>query len=1136
MKKKPNEPLISRIGLIFIMKKMKLTLLFSFLLFFSSWGTTLSQTTKLSLNMKNVPVQEVMLKIEHLSEFYFIYQDNVFKKDQKVTIEADNATVESIIQQLAGQSSVEYKIFDRQIVLMPLGETVLPQIMRDQAQQKREITGVVKDSKGLALPGVSVVAKGTTIGTITDANGQYRLQIPIETKTVVYSFVGMKTQEVQIGQKAVVQIVLEEEAIGVNEVVVVGYGTQKKVNLTGAVSSVTFDEKVTSRSLTNVSSSLPAMIPGLAVNQNSGMAGSDNSQLLIRGLGSVNNSSPLIVVDGMPDVDINRINSNDIESISVLKDASSASIYGSRAANGVILITTKSGKNQRKTQINFSTSYAVTQPTNFYNFLVDYPRSLMLENSAGAAAGMKQNYRAGTIEQWMALSYIDPVGYPNTDWWSLIMRNGTVRNNNVSASGGNEKTNFYLSVGTMDEKGLQILNDYSRYNIRLNVESKILNNLAVGARFDGNWSKKSYPLANGFVNAGSTSPGSELLSAIAGVYPKDPITGNWGGPMAYGEDPFAGNPLADYNNNNHLDTRQEANGTMFIEWEVIKGLKARADYSLHYYNQFSKTWQIPYSLYNIQTGLPVRQIIADNTGISNSMNNGYKTQLNGRITYEKKIAKNHSINALFVYSEEYWNDRNLSGSRLDRIHPSLSEIDAALQDIQTSGGNSSAEGLCSYIARINYSAYDRYLLEFSGRYDGSSKFFPGYQYGFFPSAALGWRFSEEPFIQSIAKKTGLSNGKFRLSYGGLGNNSGVGRYEQKETMTQSNYTFGGSVSKGFTMQDMINPDFSWESTFVLNFGLDLGFFNNRLTAVMDYYDRLTTGMIRPSDLSMLLAGYNAPNMNIGNLRNRGIEGNFVWRDKIKDFNYMVNFNVAVNQNRLEKWNQLLTKGNVFLNMPYHFLYTYVASGIAQTWTDIYNAPYQGQYFAPGDVLKEDLNGDGQITAEDKTAYPKVQTDSPTANFGLNVSASWKGVDVSMVYQGATGRKGFWLEKWNSVSPLATRASFSNMQYYDTWSLENRGAILPRVVPQTGLRGASEDQTTFALEDMSYIRLKNIQIGYTLPQRLSRKIGSDNARLYLSGENIFTITAWKGIDPEKAGNNVDLYPLLKSYSIGLNIGF
>ena len=1136
MKKKPNEPLINRIGLIFITKKMKLTLLFSFLLFFSSWGKTLSQTTKLSLNVKNVPVQEVILKIEHLSEFYFIYQDDVFKKDQKVTIEAEKESVESIIQQLAEQSSIEYKIFDRQIVLMPLGEIVLPQIFNDQAQQKREITGSVKDGKGITLPGVSVVVKGTTIGTITDANGQYRLQMPIDAKTIVFSFVGLKTQEVQIGQKAVVQIVLEEEAVGVNEVVVVGYGTQKKVNLTGSVSSVTLDEKVTSRALTNVSSSLSALIPGLAVSQNTGMAGSDNSQLLIRGLGSVNNSSPLVVVDGMPDVDINRINMNDIESISVLKDASSAAIYGSRAANGVILITTKSGKNQGKTRINFSSTYAVTQPTNFYNFFVDYPRSLMLENSAGAAAGMKQNYRAGTIEQWMALSYLDPVNYPNTDWWSLIMRNGTVQKNNVSASGGNEKTNFFLSVGTMDEKGLQILNDYSRYNIRLNVESKILNNLVVGARFDGSWSKKCYPRENGFVNTGSTSPGSEVLSAIAGVYPKDPITGNWGGPMAYGEDPFAGNPLADYYNNNHLDTRQEANGTMFIEWEVIKGLKARADYSLHYYNQFAKSWQNPYSVYNIQTGLLVRQIIADNTGISNSINNGYKTQMNSRINYEKKIAKNHSINALFVYSEEYWNARNLSGSRLDRIHPSLTEIDAALQDIQTSGGSSSTEGLCSYIARINYSAYDRYLLEFSGRYDGSSKFFPGYQYGFFPSAALGWRFSEETFIHSIAKKIGLSSGKFRLSYGGLGNNSGVGRYEQKETMTQSNYTFVGGVSKGFTMQDMINPDFSWESTYVLNLGLDLSFFNSRLTTEVDYYDRLTTDMIRPSDLSTLLSGYNAPNRNIGSLRNRGIEGNFTWRDKIDGFNYLINFNVAYNHNRLEKWNEFLSKGNVYLDMPYHFVYTYLSDGIAQTWSDIYNAPYQGQYYAPGDVLKEDINGDGQITAEDRKALPNYQIDRPSTNFGMNMNASWKGFDLSMVFQGAAGRKGFWLEKWNSVSPLATRAAFSEMQYYNTWTIENREAILPRVVPQTGLRGASEDQTTFALQDMSYMRLKNVQIGYNLPKKLLAKIGTDNARLFLSGENIFTFTAWKGIDPEKAGSNVDLYPLLKSYSIGLNIGF
>ncbi|MCX6327246.1 MAG: TonB-dependent receptor [Bacteroidia bacterium] len=1116
-----------------IFKLMRNTLLLIFITVFQAYANdTYSQNTKLTLNLNNVSIANVLEEIESNSEFYFLFNAKLIDVKREVSLSIEDKKISDILTSLFSGTGVNYMVYDRQIILTPGDVTALS----DAMQQQLKITGTVTDENGNPLPGLTVQVKGTTTGVLTDAAGKYSLMNVPENAILSFSFVGMATQEIPSEGRILIDVVLKVEAIGLKEVVVVGYGTQRKVNLTGAVAAVNFDEKITSRALTNVSSSLSAMIPGLAVNQNTGMAGNNNSTLIIRGLGSVNNSSPLVVVDGMPDIDINRLNMNDIESISVLKDASSAAIYGSRAANGVILVTTKTGKTKEKTSINFSSSYAVTQPTNFYNFMVDYPRSMNMLNNSALVGGIPKNYRDGTIEQWMALSYINPVYYPNTDWWSLIMRNGVVRNNNVSASGGNEKTSFFLSVGTLDEKGLQIKNDYSRYNIRLNLESKILNNLSIGARMDGNWSKQSYPFAQGFLSTGGSSPGSNLISAIAGVYPQDPETGNWGGAMAYNEGPNASNPVADFNTRYNLDTRQELNGTMFLEWEIIKGLKARADYSLRYYNQFSKSWMMPYSVYNIQSGLLIKQVIADNTGIDNVINTGYKTQLNGRISYVKKIAKNHNINALFVYSEEYWNNRNLSGSRLDRIHPSLSEIDAALQDIQTAGGNSSAEGLRSYIGRLNYTAYDKYLLELNCRYDGSSKFFPGYQYGFFPSAALGWRFTEESFIRSLAEKISLSSGKFRLSYGGLGNNSGVGRYEQKETMAQSNYTFGGGVSKGFTMKDMINPDFSWESTNVINFGLDLGFLNSRLTTEIDYYDRLTTGMIRPSDLSTLLSGYNAPNRNIGNLRNRGAEGNFTWRDKIRDFNYTINFNVSYNQNRLEKWSEFLSKGDVYLDMPYHFIYTYVSGGIAQTWTDIYNAPYQGQYFAPGDVLKEDLNGDGQITGEDRKALPKVQLDRPSTNFGLNMSASWKGFDLSMVFSGATGRKSFWLERWNSVSTQPYLVSYTENQFYNTWSLENREAQLPRLVVSSGQRGASEDNTTFALQDMSYVRLKNVQIGYNLPKRLLDKISSDNVRLYLSGENIFTITSFKGIDPEKAGNDTDLYPLLKSFSLGINIGF
>jgi TonB-linked SusC/RagA family outer membrane protein len=456
------------------------------------------------------------------------------------------------------------------------------------------------------------------------------------------------------------------------EVVVVGYGTQKRANVTGAVSTVTIDDKITSRSLSNVSSGLAGLVPGLAVTQSTGMAGRNNASLIIRGLGTVNNASPLVVVDGMPDVDINRLNMNDIESISVLKDATSASVYGSRAANGVILITTKSGKGQAKPSINYTGAYAFQNPTQVYEFMPDYARGLTLHQRAASVNTLRSNllFRDGTIEQWMALGMVDPLRYPNTDWWDVITRTGMVQNHNLSASGGNESSIFFISVGAMDEKGLQVNNDFTRYNARFNYDYKIRKNINTGVRFTGNWSNFTYALEDGFTDDNPTNTaGFDMQAAISGITPYDPVSGKFGGVMAYNEDPQAYNPYTLYINNLNRQNRQEANTNFYIDWSPIKGLTARLDYALNYYNQFRWAAPLPNRSYNFQTdSFGSRVYVGPNAGISNFTNTGYKTLLNGRLTYKKTIAKNHDITALVVYSEEYWKDRYQASSRNDRLY------------------------------------------------------------------------------------------------------------------------------------------------------------------------------------------------------------------------------------------------------------------------------------------------------------------------------------------------------------------------------------------------------------------------------------------------------------------------------------
>ncbi|MCD7971553.1 MAG: SusC/RagA family TonB-linked outer membrane protein [Candidatus Azobacteroides sp.] len=771
--------------------------------------------------------------------------------------------------------------------------------------QTRTVSGTVTDSEDYPLIGVSVAVKGTTQGSITDIDGRYTLPNVNNNDILLFTYVGYEAKEVAVGNQSEINVIMSESSIDLGqEVVVIGYGTQKKVNLTGAVSSVKVDESISGRSIANVSTALQGLVPGLAVTQKSGMAGNNSSELIIRGIGTINDANPLIVVDDMPDVDINRLNLDDIESISVLKDATAASVYGSRAANGVILIKTKSGKGLNKTNITFSGSYGWEKPIRSYNFLTDYAQALEIHRAAQAATNMAesaQQYQKGTIDQWMALGMIDEKRYPNTDWWDIIMRTGSIQNYNVSATGGNEVSNFYASIGYLKQEGLQINNDYDRYNARFNFDYKLFKNLTTGMRMDGNWSNFQYALANGFTSTGENY-NMDMQSAIAGVYPYDPELGVYGGVMAAGENSTAFNPLEYFTNHLKKQDRQELNGSFYLEWEPLKGLTARVDYNLRYYNQFEKQADMPNQAYNFQTDdfIPDKWYVSENAGVTDKSWTGYKTLMNARLNYNTNITKDHNLGLLFVYSEEYWYDRYLSGTRENRVHPNLSELDAALTETVYNSGNSSTEGLRSYIGRINYAAFDKYLLELNFRVDGSSKFQPGHQYGFFPSASLGWRFSEENFIQPYIENF-MTNGKLRFSYGSLGNNFGIGRTEQQEVLKTNNYILDGGIVNGFVYRKMLNPDLTWEKTTIFNAGLDVAFFHNRLSAELDYYDRLTTGMIQQSQMSIHLTGaYEAPRANIGNLRNRGLEGNFTWRDKISDFNYSVNFNISYNASRLEK--------------------------------------------------------------------------------------------------------------------------------------------------------------------------------------------------------------------------------------------
>lgn len=1004
--------------------------------------------------------------------------------------------------------------------------------------QVKTVTGVVKDVAGAPLSGVSIIVQKTNTGTSTDSSGHFSIRAAVGS-VLIFSSANGATTKVTVGAGNEYAVTLEMKVSNLNDVVVVGYGRQKKVNLVGAVGTVNVDEKMTGRSIPNISVGLTGMVPGLAATQSTGMAGRNGATLLIRGLGTPNNSNPLIVVDGIPDVDINRVNVNDIETVSVLKDAASASIYGSRAANGVILITTRTGKGAGKTLFAFNGNAALEKPTKGIDFLANYPLALTIEQRRSAVNTLPANqlYKNGTIDQWMALGMIDPLRYPNTDWWNVIMRDGKLQNYNVSATGGGERSNFFASVGIKNENGLQINNDYKQYNARFNFDYKLKSNMNTGVKFNGNWSYFTYALEEGFTDPNPlNTAGTDMQYAIAGITPYDPVSGKFGGVMAYGEDPQAYNPYQLYINGPNHQNRQEINGTAYWDWTPIKGLTAGIDYNMIYYSQFNWSAPTPAQAWNFQTNAyGSRVYYGPNAAVSNTDLNGYKTLMNARLNYHTNIGGNHELSALLLYAEEYWYDRSLGASRNDRYSQGLSTIDGALNGVYSNSGRDSAQGLRSYVGRINYTAFNKYIIEGDMRVDGSSKFVPGQRYGVFGSGAIGWRFTEEDFLKPFLDKF-LSSGKLRASYGALGNNSGVGWYEQQTTLTPSNYMIGGNGVIGLVNAKLVNRDLSWESTTVLDLGLELGFLNSRLNAEIDYYDRLTKGIIQGSQLSNLLAGaFNPPRTNIGNMRNRGVELTLGWRDRIGQVSYGITVNGSYNKTRLESWSQLLTRGatysgnNVFLNMPYNYVYTYEDYGIAQTWADIYSHTPQG--IQPGDLIRKDLNGDGKIDENDRVALQNSR-DRPLTSYTLNAYASWKGIDISMLWTGTGGRKDFWLNAFNSPNFGTSRYAVNQMDVDNPWSVENRNGSWPRM----GGNSNNTAQTTFWLYDMTYLRLKNIQVGYTFPKPLFAKLGVSNFRIAGSAENLLTISSYPGLDPEKAGNNNNLYPLNKTYSVAVQLGF
>ena len=1072
----------------------------------------------------------ILKTIEKNSEYAFFYTNSLPGLKEVRSVDKVNAPVSEVLDALFSGTSITYSVNEKEkqvtlTAVAPERKAQPESPYNASSGQRQKVRGVIIDDAGLPVIGAAITQSGTSKGTVSDIDGKWTLELaPADRTELVFTSLGYETIKRTVAPKEhVINIVMKTEALYLEDLVVVGYGSQKKVNLTGSVAAVTVDDSFGDRPVPNISTGLAGIVPGLAVAQASGEAGNNSAELLIRGMGTVNNASPLIVVDGMPDLTLDRINMEDVESISVLKDAAASAVYGARGANGVILITTKSGKNAQKTQVRFSTSYALSEPTNTFHFMTDYARAMHTQQRRLGVSSLLNDlqFKNGTVDEWLAMQMIDPVNYPNTDWWDIITRTGILQKTTISATGKTEHSNFYASAGIQDEQGQFLNNDHTRYNARFNYDYKVRHNMNVGVRFDGSWTKTQ-----------SASTG-DMWTSIAGIYPYDKETGRYGGTMAYGESiSEINNPLAMLESTITRKNRQEANASAYLDWTPVKGLTFKTSYIVHYYNAFSAYAPTPTgAAYDFQHDMETALVFVPETaGITNNVSTGWKTQFNAQADYNVEIARGHDLSAMLLYNEESNFSRNLSAGREERIHPSLSEINAALTNTQTTSGTSAASGLRSFVGRINYNALGRYLLEVNARYDGYSRFTRGHQWGLFPSVSAAWRFSEESWFKNNIPSRIFNHGKFRVSYGALGNNTGVDNYQQLNTLNSTKYWVDESVVSGLTSTKIINEDLTWEKTTIFNVGLDLGFFNNRLTFEGDFYNRLTTGMIQNSNASMMVGGLTTPKKNMGSLVNRGVEFNLTWKNQRGDFNYLVNFNISYNASMLLSWNEYLDTGTIWLNMPYHFTYMYHDTGyINQTWMDTYTQVPQSKF--PGDLLLVDVNGDGQVNRYDMVAYPQYNSDRPTTNYGFNFQCSWRGISLSMLWQGTYGRMANWRTSYNNFNFPTTGYAVTWDHYEKQWSYDNRDGEWPRA--GGGQATANMETTSYWFDDLSYLRLKNLEISYSLPQRWLKWAGISGVKIFASGSNLLTFTKFRGLDPEKKDLD-DLYPLNRTYQFGLNI--
>ncbi|MDO1448703.1 TonB-dependent receptor [Rhodocytophaga aerolata] len=994
------------------------------------------------------------------------------------------------------------------------------------------VSGRVTSETNEGLPGVNVTVKGSTNGTVTDANGSYRLTVP-ENATLVFSYIGYVTEEVAIGTRTTVDVKLVPDIKSLSEVVVVGYGTQERAKVTGAISSVS-SEEISALPVASLDAALQGRAAGVTIT-NRGAPGT-NPTVRIRGVGTVGNTDPLYVIDGVPAGGLNAINPNDIESIEVLKDAASAAIYGSRAANGVILVTTKKGT-RGKTKITADAYYGVQQAWKLLDLL-------NRDQYIAYGTDLLRNANAALPDRFSNLGEFANV---ETDWQDEMFRTAPIQDYNIGISGGTDNALFNISGGYFNQEGIMLGTDFQRASFRANTSFK-LGRVSVGQTLT-----VAFTDQNNEPFSGGRSQLEHMIKSVPYIPVRDASRpGGFRAPDRIdGSDPE--NPVLNATLRKNLTQNTKLLGTAFADVDLFAGLKYRFQLGLDMNYSTNETFTPSFNAGDFS--------VSPNATLAQTRNSYVSPVITNQLSFNRTFGA-HTIDALAVIERQtsVFTSLNAGGQNALTNDITIVNANATTPNI---GGSRSETALLSYIGRINYDFGGKYLLGASIRRDGASRFAPGKKWGWFPSVSAGWRISQESFMDAVPV---ISDLKLRASYGLTGNWQ-IGDYGYLNTVNGNFfYKFAGSsLVPAYAVTNLASTNIQWESTAMTNVGLDMGFFEDRLTASFEWFSNETRDMLLPVPIPPSLGYDGAPTENVGNVTNKGVEFMVGYRKNAGAFQWSVNGNISFIKN---EFTNLGTGNTIFgpgfegdpvsyteVGQPIAYFYGWVVDKIYQTQEEITNdnaldgnstTPYQNNATAPGDIRFVDLNNDGVINASDRT---NIGHFLPDFSYGINATANWKNFDLTLFIQGVSGNEILNTNLYDLEG--MTRLFNSGTAVLNRWTPTNTNTDVPRAIANDPNRN-SRISSRF-IEDGSYLRLKNLSVGYTLPADLLKSWGNGfilNIRVYVSTQNLLTFTGYSGWDPEVGvrsditGNNVTLsngvdygqFPQARTIFGGIQIGF